>query len=131
MAETITDAPRLFLFTGEGAHSAATDVPSLRASPAWTDVVVDVALRQLGIAESLDALLRGIGTHEAPLSPLITTVINILNAESWRAEGLVQTHVIGYEERSTHTARGTRQRWSAGNFSSFERHTKPKGKKKV
>ena len=38
------DKPLLFLFTGEGAHSAATDVTSLQSSSAWP--LVEAALEK-------------------------------------------------------------------------------------
>ena len=93
----IADEPStlLFLFTGEGAHSDITDIDSLRAGPSWAHV--EAALQRLGVADDLEALLRtALGVHEAPMSPVVTTIINILNAEHWRAAGFQPTHVLGH-----------------------------------
>ena len=85
----------LFLFTGEGAHSDLTDMASLRASPSWGQV--EVTLRALDVCSDLETLLRAqLGVHTAPLSPVISTIVNILNSDRWCAEGHTPTHVLGH-----------------------------------
>ena len=37
-----------------------------------------------------------LGVHTAPFSPVVTTVINILNADSWRLWGAVPDVVLGH-----------------------------------
>ena len=57
----------LFLFTGEGAHAAETDVASLKASPSWSAVAAAVR-EHLGY--ELEAFLTDhFGKHAAPGSP--------------------------------------------------------------
>ena len=89
-------APIIFLFTGEGAHSAesAAAVDALKSTAAYA--LVDAALQRLG-PRSLDQLFtESLGRHTAPLSPLVTTAINILNYERWRAVGREATFVVGH-----------------------------------
>ena len=75
----------IFLFTGEGAHSAQSDVAALRQSSAWP--IVDAALVRHSLP-GLEALLSSnLGRHGAPLSPVLTTVINLLNAARWLDTG--------------------------------------------
>ena len=84
----------LFLFTGEGAHDAQTDVASLRASPAWPVLEATMQrLRGIGLA---DFLASHLGEHAAPGSPLVTTIINLLNADRWRAAGHVPRLALGH-----------------------------------
>jgi hypothetical protein len=86
--------PLIFLFTGEGAHSAQNDVGALRQSNAWP--VVDAALVRHGLP-GLEALLTAtLGQHGAPLSPVLTTVVNLLNAARWRDAGLELKLTIGH-----------------------------------
>jgi hypothetical protein len=86
--------PLIFLFTGEGAHSAQNDVGALRQSNAWP--VVDAALVRHGLP-GLEALLTAtLGQHGAPLSPVLTTVVNLLNAARWRDAGLEPKLTIGH-----------------------------------
>jgi hypothetical protein len=96
----------VFLFTGEGAHATQTDIASLRASQSWE--AVESALRALlaedlpcdfgGVGQTdLEGFLRAnVGKHAAPISPLITTIINILNADRWRAMGREPSFVVGH-----------------------------------
>ena len=65
--------PLLFLFTGEGSHSAQTDVPSLKLSPSWP--AVEAALERNGLPDLESLLATILGSHGAPLSPVVTTVI--------------------------------------------------------
>jgi hypothetical protein len=84
----------IFLLTGEGAHSAQSDLVSMRLSPSWD--AVEQAMQRLG-HESLDGFLeRNLGDHRAPNSPLVTTIINILNADRWRNANHVPSVVIGH-----------------------------------
>ncbi len=52
---------------------------------------------RLGIARSLRAFLRArLGVHAASGSPLVTTIINVLNADRWRAAGHWPSLVLGH-----------------------------------
>lgn len=85
----------LFLFTGEGAHSDLTDIASLKVSPSWLQL--EATLQRLDVGPDLEVLLRAhLGVHAAPLSPVITTIINILNFDRWGADGVTPTHVLGH-----------------------------------
>ena len=77
-------APVLFLCSGEGAHSSDTDIAFLKCSPSWA--AVEEALGAVvPEAASLESYLAtNLGVHVAPVSPVVTTVVNILNADSWR-----------------------------------------------
>ena len=61
----------VLLLTGEGAHAAETDVPSLKASPSWPAVEAAVchveALADVGLGAFLGVHL---GEHTAPTSPV-------------------------------------------------------------
>ena len=39
-SSNVVDAPCVFLFAGEGAHSSLTSIDSLRMSPSWGDLKV-------------------------------------------------------------------------------------------
>lgn len=85
----------LFLFPGEGAHSSTTDLSVLKCSPSWG--AVEDAVKAVVAEGSLDAFLTSnLGCHKAPMSPVVTTVINILNADSWRLWGVVPTVALGH-----------------------------------
>ena len=98
VADVHTAAPTplaLFLFTGEGAHSTESDVAALRVSPSWGQL--EECLQQLGVErEMLSFLEQNVGVHAAPYSPLVTTIINILNADRWRAIGHEPSIAIGH-----------------------------------
>ena len=85
----------IFLFTGEGAHCVESDLSGLRASPSWDQM--ETYLQQLGVLHNLSLFLeQGAGVHTAPHSPLITTIINILNVDRWRLAGHEPSIVIGH-----------------------------------
>ena len=86
--------PLLFLFTGEGSHSAQTDVPSLKLSPSWP--AVEAALERNGLPDLESLLATILGSHGAPLSPVVTTVINLLNAGLWREAGFEPSITVGH-----------------------------------
>lgn len=89
------NARYLFLCTGEGAHAPHTDVDSLKLSPSWA--AVDAACHgQCRDADSQFNLCLRVGDHAAPYSPVVTTVINLLNANRWRAHGLPPCLVLGH-----------------------------------
>ena len=95
---TRTDTPPacVVLCTGEGTHAADTDVDALKLSPSWA-TIESVVLGQRLTAVGLDALLsHHLGNHAAPTSPIITTVINIANADRWRAVGHVLLVALGH-----------------------------------
>jgi hypothetical protein len=75
----------VFFFAGEGAHSAGADLTVLKTSPAWP--AVDAAmLSQHGV--SADAFLEThLGNHAPPHSPLVSTILNLLQADLWRLWG--------------------------------------------
>ena len=84
----------LFLLMGEGAHAAETDVPSLKESPAWPAVAAAVHKH---LRHELEAFLAShLGNHTAPGSPIVTTILNILNADRWHAAGYATTVVLGH-----------------------------------
>merc|ERR1712185_130246 len=84
----------MFLFTGEGAHAAETDVASLKATPSWSAVAA--AVRE-HLGHELEAFLaHHLGKHAAPGSPMVTTILNMLNADRWRAAGHTPTVVLGH-----------------------------------
>ena len=88
--------PCIFLLTGEGAHSTQTDIRALRLSSAW--LVVDSAVKQQRLSSrGLEELLPStLGSHVAPLSPVVTTVVNLLNTVRWRDAGFEPTMAIGH-----------------------------------
>ena len=43
-----------------------------------------------------DLAAAGLGNHAAPVSPVITTVINLLNAAQWRAWGHEPSFAVGH-----------------------------------
>lgn len=85
---------RLVLFTGEGAHSAQTNTSNLWSSPG--SLALDAALwRMLG--HRLESFLAiHLGEHAAPHSALVTTIINLLNADRWHAVGLTPRLALGH-----------------------------------
>ena len=84
----------IYLFTGEGAHSTQTDTSQLKLSSAWP--AVEAALEALGLGGAEPFLKQHLGNHEAPHSPLVTTILNLLNEALWRAAGHVPKVVIGH-----------------------------------
>ena len=85
----------------EGAHSSTQDLSGLRESSAWNSVELAVKSLNLSENESLETFLHfSAGSHCAPCSPVVTTVINILSLERWRDAGffLADDHalVIGH-----------------------------------
>ena len=105
----------IFLFSGEGAHSASPDLTVLKTSPSWAacgaiarthlpaerpltrlPAMADAALQELlgrGLEEFLSAES---GNHQAPVSPVVTTLINILHADLWRHWGYAPTFALGH-----------------------------------
>ena len=85
----------VFLFTGEGAHAAVTDVrPLKRSSPSWG--AMSFAAPTLLGCELATFLGMHLGEHAAPDSPLVTTVLNMLNADRWRASGHAPNLALGH-----------------------------------
>ena len=84
----------LFLFTGEGAHSVHTEMAALHASPSWP--TVEIVMQRLGYGSLQTFLERNLGCHVAPNSLVVTTIINILNTDRWRAAGHEPDVVIGH-----------------------------------
>ena len=84
------------LLTGEGAHAntAQTAVPSLRASPSWA--ALEATLERLLGHGLADFLASHLGEHAAPNSPLVTTLVSLLNADRWRAAGHAPRLAIGH-----------------------------------
>ena len=93
---TRDDILALLVCTGEGAHSVQTDVASLKMSPIWPAVEATVQ-RCVCIGRSLDEFLAShLGEHAAPSSPLVTTVINMLNASRWQGAGYEPRLALGH-----------------------------------
>ncbi len=86
----------IFLFAGEGAHSADTDVAHLKECPSWA--AAEAALHQmLDVDMGLATFLADrLGAHAAPMSPVVTTIINVLNADRWREAGHLPGVVVGH-----------------------------------
>lgn len=84
----------IFMFAGEGAHSAGLDVSLLKTSPSIEEV--EAAVRaQHGL--SVQGLLAAhLGLHEPPYSPVVTTVLNILQADLWRLWGHAPSYALGH-----------------------------------
>ena len=78
----------VFLFAGEGAHSALSEdelrelTSLLASSPSFSRV--DGALRELVSMGVEQFLAANLGRHSAPHSPVVTTVLNLLLADMWR-----------------------------------------------
>lgn len=83
----------LLLLTGEGSHAAETDVATLRASPSWC-AVAEVIKQRFG-HDLAEFITKHLGDHSAPHSPVISTLINLLNTDRWRATGHVPHIVLG------------------------------------
>eukprot|EP00434_Breviolum_minutum_P038188 symbB.v1.2.033867.t1/scaffold4270.1/size42129/3 len=90
----VSTAPRIFLFSGEGAHSSETDTAFLKLSKSWS--VVEDALHKLGFPDTETFLLQNLGKHHAPTSPVVSVVLNILNADLWQQWGEVPSIVLGH-----------------------------------
>jgi acyl transferase domain-containing protein len=89
----MTVPPCVFVFSGEGAHSADTDISVLKFSTSWP--AVQRALHELG--HDPEAFLQqNLGEHSAPNSPVVTVALNILNADLWRQWGVVPSLVLGH-----------------------------------
>ena len=86
VASTDTPAARaIFLFAGEGAHSAGVDLTVLKTSPSW--LAVDATIFAQHGASADDFLAMHLGDHTAPYSPVVTTILNILQADLWKLWG--------------------------------------------
>ena len=71
----------IFLFAGEGAHSANTDLSVLKTSPSYS--AVDKALLAQHGLSAEDFLMKYMGNHAPLHSPVVTTALNILQADLW------------------------------------------------
>ena len=84
----------LFVITGDGAHAAPIDNLSLHGYLTWGRV--EVAVWDLGITPRLEAFLRAqLGAHNAPISPVVKTIISLLSYR-WRGAAHLPTHVLGH-----------------------------------
>ena len=85
-APTFDGTPRaIFLFAGEGAHSAGVDLAVLKTSPAWA--TVDAAMLEQHGTSTEEFLKEHLGDHTPPHSPVVTTILNLLQADLWRLWG--------------------------------------------
>lgn len=66
-----------FLLTTALPHEAC-----LKLSRSWP-AVVD-AFQQLGLADPETFLMQNLGKHRAPTSPVVSAVLNMLNADLWQ-----------------------------------------------
>ena len=81
-----TPGPRaIFLFAGEGAHSPGIDLTILKSSPAWP--IVDKAILEQHGTSAEDFLATHLGNHAPPYSPVVTTILNLLQADLWKLWG--------------------------------------------
>ncbi|CAJ1424691.1 unnamed protein product [Effrenium voratum] len=85
---------RVFVFCGEGAHSADTDLDMLKFSPSWP--AVQQALRDVGHADPEVFLQANLGVHSAPNSPVLSVAVGILNADLWKQWGQTPSVVLGH-----------------------------------
>ena len=58
--------------------------------------VADAALQELLSRGLEDFLSAESGNHQAPVSPVVTTLINILHADLWRHWGYAPTFALGH-----------------------------------
>ena len=58
--------------------------------------VADAALQELLSRGLEDFLSAESGNHQAPVSPMVTTLINILHADLWRHWGYAPTFALGH-----------------------------------
>ena len=95
-ASTMERAYRaVFVFCGEGAHASDTDIDVLRTSPAWNEVAE--ALRQVMNCDDLGHFLEASrGCPSAPVSILVTTIINILHSALWKSWGVEPDVAVGH-----------------------------------
>ena len=84
----------VFVFSGEGAHGADTDISMLKLSPSWP--AVQQALRDVGQDDPEAFLQENLGEHTAPNSPLVTVSLNILHADLWQHWGQQPSLVLGH-----------------------------------
>ena len=80
-----TTPTAIFLFAGEGAHSAGLDLSALYTSPTFAEV--DTAIQKLFQVSAEAFLSAHLGDHSPPHSPVVTTAINILQAGLWKLWG--------------------------------------------
>eukprot|EP00439_Symbiodinium_sp_Y106_P004600 s11657_g1.t1 len=74
----------VFVFSGEGAHGADTDISMLKFSPSWP--AVQEALRHVGQVDLEVFLQENLGDHSAPNSPL----------DLWQLWGQEPSLVVGH-----------------------------------
>jgi acyl transferase domain-containing protein/acyl carrier protein len=84
----------VFLYSGEGTHSAETRFRLLKQSSQWSRI--EDSLRSK-LALNLEQLWnREIGNHRCPYSPLLTVVSQICLADIWQRWGYQPDIVIGH-----------------------------------
>ncbi|CAE7945630.1 PKS40, partial [Symbiodinium necroappetens] len=94
----------VFVFSGEGAHGADTDLSMLKFSPSWR--AVQEALRDVKGRSDLEEeaferwdpevfLQENLGDHTAPNSPLVSVALNILH-DLWQHWGQEPFLVVGH-----------------------------------
>ena len=86
--------PCIHLHCGEGAHAADTDINTLKASPLWH--ALDCIFLSKMKVELFCFLSRRLGDHSCPTSPVVTTVINLLNAGRWQGDGNQPSITLGH-----------------------------------
>jgi len=93
LAARVQNRPVIFAFAGEGAHAPSTDMSLIRDVPTFKQC--SSILEKLGM--DLDVLLQeGLGSHQAPDSVLVTTVINVCLCDLWKHWGYQPNYACGH-----------------------------------
>ena len=66
----------------------------LKSSPSWG--AVDEALQALGVCATEPFLSGHMGKHNAATSPIVTTVVHILQTDLWRSWGVTPSFALGH-----------------------------------
>ena len=71
-----------FFWTMDLSHFGIPSQALLKSCGSWS--AVEDALQQLGLGQLEPFLRQNLGRHNAPTSPVVSVVLNILNADLWR-----------------------------------------------
>lgn len=84
----------IFLFSGEGAHSEGLDLSLLATAPSY--ISVDKWFTDNHNITAKDFFTKHVGDHSAPWSPVVTTALNILQADLWKLWGHTPAYALGH-----------------------------------